>query len=100
MWPPPILPNSDQSYDAWVDDAACGLLDPEWLVPARLPGRPLRNFTNVAASSPRRDPARPAWRSADAESHGAPAAGPPLRPSSGPVAPLETDGVPWSRDAA
>lgn len=95
-WPPPVLPDSDQSWDEYTDAVSTGDFDDGFL-PARLPGR-RNHFQNVAATLSRRDPARPSGRLSLA-SHGAPG-GEPLLPSPGPVDPLTSDGVPWSRDAA
>lgn len=80
-WPPPCLPDSDMAYEEWVDSVATGLLDPDFLVPARLPGRPLRNFTNVAAPL-RRDSSGPSGRSSQTTT--APS-GAPLSPPLGAV---------------
>jgi hypothetical protein len=83
-FPPPILPDSDQKWDEYTDAVACGLLDPDGIPPARLPGRPVRNFTNVAASLPPRPRSAVLGGPVERPTHGMPSGG-PLSPPLGAV---------------
>jgi hypothetical protein len=84
MWPPRVFRASDQDYDAWVDAVATGELDPDGIPPARLPGRPVRNFTNVAASLPPRPRSAVLGGPVERPTHGMPSGG-PLSPPLGAV---------------
>lgn len=95
-WPPPVLPDSDQGWDEYTDAVACGLLDPEFLTPARLPGRP--NHFETSRRPSRRDPS--AVLGGPAEQSSAPSRAPRCRVAGAEESSSDDCGVPWSRDAA